>query len=79
MSQNEHSQTAMSQTGLQPLLLDCVSFLADIISTYTNLYAYGLAFAGLALQKGEEDGVAIDEEYNRSSHAKKPSKVPFKK
>ena len=24
----------------------------------------------------EEDGVAIDEEHNRSSHAKKPPKVP---
>ena len=29
------------------------------------------ALASLSLQKGEEDGVAIDEEHNRSSHAKK--------
>ena len=34
--------------------------------------ATGSVLAGLALQKAEEDGVAIDEEHNRSSHAKKP-------
>ena len=35
--------------------------------------ATGSVLAGLALQKAEEDGVAIDEEHNRSSHAKKPT------
>ena len=34
--------------------------------------ATGSVLAGLALQKAEEDGVAIDEEHNGSSHAKKP-------